>query len=153
MKKEIKKVEVKKRVDAISLKNAYISILLTWLSVPLHSEKARARNRIVEILAPRFKDFEKERMELIEKYGEKDDKKKLIMIPGVNGGTRYSIKDQVKFNEAFDKIKEVEVVFDILPSNRENWKIARKIIEDTKMEMDVEVTNIWEKVLEILKEI
>ena len=134
--------------NAVTFKNKELVEVMGWLNVPLHSEQARARNKIVDILNTEFEIFEKERIAICDKYTDRTpEDNKPIMQDG-----HYKIKDEHK--ETFDKewkdLQDAPVTFDILPSNREHWRIVRNVIEKTNREMDIDQTAFWEKILEAL---
>lgn len=125
--------------------------MIIMLNVPLHSEKARARNRIIEIVGQKFKEYDKDRMDLVTKYGEKDPKTGELAMD--EDGKNYKIKNHEKFNLDFIKLINADVVFDILPSNREYWRLVKGVIENTKVEMNVQDTANWEDILLVLETI
>lgn len=147
-----KKTATKKQsIDTIKLQNGSLDTVLVWLNVPLHSKEAIARNRIVEIISEKVKQLEKDRMSLIEKYGERDKENNLIIITDEETKkTHYKLKDKEKFNEDFKALLDTEIIFDILPSNRDYWKTVKNIWENTKVEMDIETTTFYEEILKRL---
>lgn len=135
-------------IKSIKLKNSQLKGLILFLNIPLHSQKARARNIIYKLVNPFTEEYETERMKLIEKYGSKNKKGELEFIDEEK--TEYKIVDKEKFEKSFEKLKNVEIVFDVLPSNKEAWKIVKQIVEDTKVELDITLTDFWEELLESL---
>jgi hypothetical protein len=143
---------VSKKKDSITFKNMHLKPLLKWLDIPLHSQKAIARNRICEIIQDRFDLFEKDRIAILEKYAEKE-KGQLKIEKDKDGRLNYVLSNREKFNSEFSVINEENVIFDILPSNREYWKIVRDIFESSKVEMNIETTQFYEFVLKTLENI
>jgi len=144
----------KNTVDMIVLSVKLIRQIYIWLDVPLHSEKARARNRIVAILKSFYEESEETRMKIVEKFARKEaDGTLKILTDVVTGSTSYDIADRKRFDEAWIKAQAVQYTFDILPSNRDHWRVVRGIFENTKIEMDIDMTDTWEEIITALEQI
>lgn len=141
-----------KKADSFSLKNYMLKLLNVMLSVPLHSEKASARNKVLKLIAEKLELFEEDRMEIIKKYAKKDNEGELVMEV-TDKGKNYILEDEKSFSTEYEVIAQQEVIFDILPSNRGNWKLMLDVIKDTKLEMDPSDTEAWETIIEALKTI
>lgn len=142
------------QVDSIVLSVKLIRQIYIWLDIPLHSEKARARNRIVAILKSFYEESEETRMKIVEKFARKEADGTLKIITDVaTGSTSYDIEDRKRFDEAWIKAQGIEYTFDIMPSNRDHWKVVRGIFENTKMEFDIEMTDTWEAIINALENI
>lgn len=147
MKTDKKTTETK--ASSFTLANWKMKVIIeTWLNTPLHSEKAIARNRVVKMMTEKFEDFEKDRLALVEQHGKRDEDKNLIIKDG-----SYVMIDEEAFQKEWALLKDTEAIFDILPSTRPYWKTVRDIIKDSKVEMDIEATDIYEELLEKLKQI
>lgn len=154
MRNKNKEAAAKPVADSVTFKNFELQTIITWLDTPLHSKQAVARNRICEIIGEKHNAFEKDRMALIDKYGKRDPKtNEYVVIPDGLGGRKYDLADQKKFDEEYKVIKDMDIVFDILPSNRDYWRMARQILLDIKVPMDIELTNFWERIIKALEDV
>lgn len=148
-KKETKK-EVKEKKNSFSIKKKTLKFFTILLSAPLHAEKARARNKVLKLVEAEFNNFDTERLELIKQYGKKNADGELELD---EAGKNYLIDDLQAFNTAFEILENEEVVFDILPSNREYWKLMIDVINNTTLELDPVATDTWDEIIDNLKAI
>ena len=132
MKKEIKQSEI----SALNLKNYQLELLSKMLDVPLHSERARTRNRFYKIVLTKADDKEKGRIELLEKYGKLNEKEK-----------KYDITDMKKFNEEWTKLQQEACIIDVLPSIKADLPIIKDILKNSKVEMNITETEIYEEIM------
>lgn len=132
MKKESKQPEL----QALNLKNYQLELLGTILDVPLHSERARARNRFYKIVQTKVGDKEKGRIELLEKYGKLNKE-----------AHKYDIKDVKKFNEEWTKLQQEACIIDVLPSVKADLPIIKDILKNSKVEMNITDTEIYEEIM------
>lgn len=139
-----------KTVDSFGLKNVDLKHVHYFLDVPLHSEKAVARNRVLALVEEKFEAFQADRMVLVEKYGKRDKDDQLVKS---EDGSRFLLKDEKTFANQYEILEQQEAIFDVLPSNRGYWKTVRDIIRDSKKELDIEQTDFYEEILEKLKAI
>lgn len=138
--------------SAVVFRNQDLKGLIVWLNVPLHSEQARARNRIVELIEKEYDRFEQDRLTLLDSHKVmKDGKPVLEKHP--DGKDHFKIKDQKKWDIEWGKLESAEVAFDVLPSNRASWRIVRDLIANTKVEMDTEMTKWWEMILNAMSKV
>lgn len=149
-KKDKPKKEVKEKKDSFSIKKNMLKFFILLLSAPLHSEKARARNKVLKVVEEEFNNFDAERIELIKQYGKKDADGELVRDEEKK---TYILEDSKGFDTAFKLLENEEVVFDVLPSNREHWKMMIEVIDKTSIEMDPEATDTWEEIISALKSI
>lgn len=150
-KKPEKKKHQEKELDKVSsfqLKNKMLKFFNHLIDVPLHSEQAVARNRISKLVKEKFDEFEADRLDLIEKYAKRDDnKEKMLDAEGVN----FLLEDQAGFERDWEILRNNVALFDVLPSNRQYWRSIRDVVKNTKLEMDIELTDMWEELIEALK--
>lgn len=138
------------KVSSFQLKNKMLKFFNHLIDVPLHSEQAVARNRISKLVKEKFDEFEADRLDLIEKYAKRDDKKEKMLD---EKGENFLLEDQEAFERDWEILRSQEAVFDVLPSNRQYWRTIRDVVKNTKLEMDIELTDMWEDLLEALKSI
>ena len=142
------------KANTIVLKNDDLATFIAWLNIPLHSEKAIARNRIVELLKKEANNFNSDRLAMLEPFKELDaDKKPIMVIDESDNKEHFKLNDNAGWKATWEALLKKEVIFDVLPSNRTNWRIVRDIIANTKNEMDIETTEWYEGVLTALSKI
>lgn len=124
------------KIKTLNLKNYQLETLAKILDVPLHSEKARARNRFYKILKSKIDDREKARIEILERLGKLNKEK-----------NNYEIKNVKKFNEEFEKMQNEVCIIDLLPSVKADLPFIKEILEKTKVEMNITQTEIYEEIL------
>lgn len=116
MKKETK-------AEALTLKNHQLKLLSEIIDIPLHSEKARARNRFGKILFEKIDTIEKERVALCEKYGKYNNDRKAYDI---------DLKNIEKFNKEYGKLMSEVCIIDLLPSVKADLPVIKDILDKTK---------------------
>ena len=136
----------------VILKNDDLQTFLSWLNVPMHSEKARARNHVFGVLKNAWDKFEAERVKLLETYKVKKDGKD-VKYTNARGVEVFKLKDEKKWGLVWLKLSAEKVTFDVEPKDAPAWRIIRTFIKDTKTEMDVETTKWWEDVVAALEQI
>ena len=116
----------------------------------LHGQESRSRNKIADMLKAKILEFEKERMDLINKWGKKGKDGKTEEKDG-----KFVMTDQKKFEEEFKELTltSSNFVFDILPSNKRYFADVKEIILNTKQEMNYADGEVYEKVCEKLEKI
>lgn len=143
-------VEKKEKVNSFAIQNKNLKPLYVWLSVPQHSQRAIARNRITSLIKEKLEEFEADRLELVNQHVKLNDKNERETTAD---GKVFVMKDEDAFQAAWELLRSEYVTFDILPSNREYWRIAREIVKDTNEELDIASTNLYEEVLTGLENI
>lgn len=153
---------------SLSFKNSHVDSLLSFITevtktaengesvdrpLLLHGAKARARNKITDILFIKVKEIEKNRFDIIKKYSEKDKGGEPKRTEDDKGYVLQ--KDKIaKFDEEFTKLMEEDCVFDILPSNAEQWRLIKEfVLKDIKTEMDYKQTQAYEEICEAFEKI
>lgn len=152
-KKPQKKHQEKKTntVSTFKIKNKLLRVFNVLIDVPLHSEQAVARNRISKLIEEKFAEFETDRLDLIERYAKKDEKTGEKILD--EEGTNFLLADSKGFDRDWEILRNTPAVFDVLPSNRQYFKTIAKVIQNTDMKMDIELTDLWEELLDSFKEI
>lgn len=140
----------KEKTTSFEVKGYHLKPLKLWLDIPMHREKAIARNKIVKLINEKLNEYEENRLLLVKEYAKKDAEGEAIMT---EDGENYEMDDLKGFVEAFGVIKNAPVIFDLLPSNRNEWRTIRDIIKKTDIEMDVITTEFWEEVTSAMEKI
>jgi hypothetical protein len=132
MKKETK-------IEALNFKNYQLELLSKMLDVPLHSEKARARNRFFKVVQPKIQTKNTEHDALLVKYGKKSDKEK----------NQFTIKPESleKFSAEIKKLNNEPCIIDLLPSVKADMPAIKDILKNSKVEMNITETEIYEEIM------
>ena len=133
---------MKEKIEALSFKNYQLGFMVKMLNVPLHSAKARARNRFYKIIESKLERLEKSRIDMLEKYGKKNEET-----------NTYDLKNPEKFQAEFKKMQEEVCIIDLLPSTKADLLIVKDIFKTTKVEMDVTTTEIYEEIMTEIEKI
>lgn len=136
------------KVGSFQLPNKMLKFFNHMIDVPLHSEQAVARNRISKLIKEKYDEFETDRLDLVEKYAKRDDKNEKMLD---EEGTNFLINDQGSFDREWELLRSQVATFDVLPSNRQYWRTILDVVKNTKLEMDIELTDMWEELIEALK--
>lgn len=142
MKKEI--------VSSITLKNYHIRPLVQILDVPLHGQQARSRNRITSIFTERGRDLEKARLDLIKKFGKKDKEGNTEIDPITKN---YNLENPAEFQKEFQAMMSEDSVFDILPSNRDDFKRIKEVVLDCKIDFDINGTTVYDEICQVFEKL
>lgn len=114
--KEVKGIKLT-HIETVFLANALAALML-------HGQELRSRNIIVNLLNAKIREWETARMDLIRKYGEMKGDEPIVD----NGRFVINKKNQAKFNKEFEELAGINHIFDVLPSNEGDWKIARGLL-------------------------
>lgn len=119
----------------LTFKHYHLTPLGNWLQgLDLPGRKSRARNRfITNILAPRIKELEDTRIEMLGKYSNKDNdgKPKMKKMPDGSGDV-FDLKDQEGFRKEFNDYNEEEFVVDVTKSNEGDINIIKDLTLNTE---------------------
>jgi hypothetical protein len=133
----------KERPSSMTLKNYTLQPLYIWLSVPLHSKQARARNYFVKIVSEKIKELDSSRIELLEKYSKKDKDGKAIIEKN-----QYQLEDEhiETYKKEFEELMDETYIIDLLDSNREYLQIVKDIILNLDRKFDIAEGATYEEV-------
>lgn len=146
-KTKIKKITKKEKVDRLLFHNAHVVYLNRWLDTPLHGKQSRARNRIYRIVKAIAEEVEEERQKLIEKHAKKENGKRVME------GNKFVMKNQEKFQKEWDALLAEERVLDILPSNENDWKVVREIMDEHPAAFGAEEGMYYDEIMNELEKI
>ena len=123
----------KSSINSISLTYGEMAFSATLLArAMIHGQESRSRNRIVNLLKDKVAEFNKERQELINKFGAKGKDGKLKETEG-----NYVIEDKKGFEKEINELVEnFKGVFDILPSNRDDFISAKGTLDRVEIDMN-----------------
>lgn len=155
--------------NAVRVKNFALVQMAKWLSVivtnpgdpektrtvelALHGPKARARNKIHKLIVDRAQAVEQERMAIVRRYAKDVDPKTGDPVTNPETG-RYDLDETKRpdFEKEYMDLMSELSVFDVLPSNQADWRVARAIIVDElKSELTVEDGVLYEDVCAALE--
>lgn len=89
------------------------------LSLELPFRQSRMRSKLVKLARVQLQEIEESRMELVEKYGEKDENGELIKEPNKDGSMFIPIQDTDGFNKDFMVIMQEDWIIDESESNKD----------------------------------
>ena len=137
---------------ALTFKNHYLDILFKILDVPLPGPDSRARNKFVTILQKQIKLNETARLELLEKFADKDEKGKAKLKEGTNV---YDIPEGKadEVNKEYVVMLNETFIIDILPSNKDSIDVVAKLVKETKSVFTLKEGTVYDKLCEEFEEI
>ena len=135
------------KIQSIQFTGTELDKLLLWLSeLLLRGKECRARNKIVDMIRKKISDFEQERMKLVNKYAEKDEQNNLIIktdkivVDGKEREQQHYVfvgENRDNFNKEFQELESnTKFIFDILPSDKEDWEIVKNLILNLQKDFD-----------------
>lgn len=151
----INSMEKKQKVDSLTFKNYHIyssnflkkAPLIEILDVPLHGTQARSRNRIIKLIMDKAKEIEESRMELIKKYCKKDKNGELVL----NDDKTYKVEKMDEFSKEFTAMLEEDCILDVLPSNKTDLIAIKDVVLNSKINFDINGTNIYDDICKIFE--
>lgn len=125
-----------KNVFFVALEERDLSLQAYLGDMMLHGPLSRSRTRFINLLLPRIKEIDAERMKIMDKYQVKDPKTKqplLITREGgetteLSKGIRYKLIDKEKFDKELKDYLNETYVIDVTPANREDVYAIRDMI-------------------------
>jgi len=130
------------------LKNSWLDILIKVLDGNLPFTRSRKRKVFVDILNEKIKAREKNRIELLEKFSKKDEKKQSIISDG-----KYQIDNIDEFNKEFITLYNEDVVIDIPPSIEESIVVVMDLVKNTDIVVTDAETVLIEEIIKSFDEI
>ena len=123
------------------IKNSDIQSLVNFLvNEKLSGKTSRMRTRFVNLLNERLKEIEEFRLEIVEKYAEKDDEGKPI-----TNDNKYKIVDMEAFNKDYDELMNEEFIIDETHSKKDMLLSVKRILESTEMEFSGQEAFLYDK--------
>lgn len=120
---------------ALKIKNKHLMSLCQFIAaLPLGGQESRERTRFIEVVSPRITEMEAERVSLLKKYAEKDDKDQPIMVEDTKTGrTSYDLGDEgmASFTKEYEDYANEEFVLDILDGNISKVKTIKNLVLNT----------------------
>lgn len=136
MKKKIKK---ESPAGTLTLELSYVKLIRQWIDVPLHGEKVRVRNAIVQAFEPSYQKLEADRVKILTDMAEKDKDGKPVMedgnfkiAPEKHGEfqTKFAMSMTEKADISISK-QQVKVLIDILLNNiMKSFNVAEGAVYD-----------------------
>lgn len=120
-------------MNSFKIKNKFIVGLGSWLNeLQLSGKESRERTRFVSLLIDRLAEVEKFKIDLLDKYVEKDKKgeKKKKMIESTEIWD-MSPENQIPFSTDMNELMDEEFVIDVLEGNKEKVKVVKDIVLNT----------------------
>lgn len=140
----------KEVVKALSLKNYHLRTMFEILESPLHGQEARARNRIARLFKEKQDVLEAERIKLLDKYAKKNEKGEKILD---KSGRNYEMEDIDAFQKEYKETLDDAALFDILPSNKSDFSVVKKIVLEWKKPLGLAETELYEEICQAFEKI
>ncbi len=140
------------KVKALNLQKRLLNHLVFFLDMPLTGSKARSRNRFIRLIAPMAQEVENERVKMLKDLSEKDEKgEPKVEKNQITGAEHYivSTENRKKVDEYLDE----DYVLDILPSNEKDVKVAKDLLLNSEMKLNIELGDIYDKLCTAFEEI
>lgn len=119
-------------MKTLVLKNKQFDILAKILGEDLPFQRSRRRKIFIDAVLPKMKARDEARMDIIKKYGKKDDKGELVVEKG-----NFAIEDIPAFQKDYEEMMEEDVIIDISPSIEQIIDSIKDIVNTT----DITVKN------------
>ena len=118
----------------LSIKNGHLEFFYKLLDKPKHGKEARVKNRFLKLIIPRIQEIEKERIALLTNYSDKKGGKPVML------DTNYSLSPSnlEKFKKEYTEYLMEDLIIDILPSNKDDIKAIKKMLEEDTIELTTE---------------
>lgn len=121
-------------MNKLIIKNGNLQFLSKILDKPCHGKEARAKNRFLKLIVPRLQEIEKERLELVRQYAEKDKKGEAVVEEYEEEGKqekRFKILqgNLLKFQNEYNEYLFEDFVIDVLPSNKVDIGIVKEMLD------------------------
>ena len=124
------------KVGKIVLRNYYLNFLFQWLSKPLRASERRQLGKFLAAVQPSLIAFEKERIELLEKYADRDEGGKFETNGGQYKFLKLPEEKKKELMAALTEIMNAEATIDLLPSSIGGVAIVKKILADCDAILD-----------------
>lgn len=123
------------RINNIILGEIQAKISAWELDIP----QASARRRVLRAIKPLIADINDSRIELQNKYAEKDSEGKIVV--GADGHVKTTPENLKLMSDAWDDMIKQEVVIVIGPDNERDWETVRNIVKDQQAKFIEEKKN------------
>lgn len=121
-------------MTSFKIQNKFLVGLASWLSeIQLGGIESRERTRFVNILVERIQENEKFRLELLDKYTEKDEEgnKKKKMNEFEEEVWDLSPENTILYTKEFGELMDEDFVMDILDGNKQKIKVMKEVVLNT----------------------
>lgn len=122
------------------------------MSLELTAKKSRLRTRFIKLITERLKEIEEEKMNFINKYGEKNENGEL-KTKEEDGQQMYIIKDIDNFNKEMNELMNEELIIDETNERKDILLNLQDIILNTDKTFSGQDALIYDRWCEIVEEI
>lgn len=120
-------------MKAFKIQNRYLLGLASWLNMlPLAGRESRERSRFVTLVSDTLARVEKERVQIIEKYANKEEDGSMKKTVD-NGVERFDIPDDkiADLEKDYGELLDEEFVLDVGESHKAKIRTVRDIVLNT----------------------
>lgn len=134
-------------IKTIKLTITELDFLAKFLAdMLLHGTDLRSRNRIIDLITPKLKEYEQNRLEIVSKHSVEEDGKLKIE----NGNYVIKEGEMEAFNQEIGEFFKEDILIDILPANEKEFEIVKNLVLNSDKEMNYNEGKVYERVCEIL---
>jgi hypothetical protein len=141
----------RKPMKVINLKNYHLEPFLKILNYNMSFQKGRVKKRIVSVIGDKFNAIEKDRLDLVNKFAQKDKSTGKPISEG--GHYKFTDGNFEKFQKEFLKLSNEDCLIDVLPSIEKDLGEIKDMMNKSPIELDDREIAICEEVIEALNEI
>lgn len=130
----------------IHFKKAHISFLFNLLNIPLHGQERRDRDAFLNILIEKGSELDKQRINLVKMYAEKDEKGE----PKIDETKNYVIAEENRriVDKEYYEIVMEDAIIDVLDSNKNVIRSVKNLLEKTNKPLTFDESKILTEILD-----
>lgn len=134
--------------------NAELEFVYKFLmDEPLSGKESRMRTRFCKLLAERIKQMQDEKMEIIKRYGRKNEDGSIATKTDKNGKEIYDITDVSSFNKEYKELMLEECVIDETEERELMLTTVRNVVLNTKKVFSNETALQYDRLCETFENI
>ena len=132
-----------KHMKKITIKNGHLDLLFKLMDKPRHGKEARVKNRFLQLIVPRIKEIEIDRIKILESRADKKDGKAIME----EGSYSVNAKNLNEFRKEYTEILMEDLVIDVLPSNQDDLKVVKVMLENDTTDLTTDEGAIYDYIL------
>lgn len=143
-------------MKTIKIKNRELHPVIKTLTYEMPFKDSRIKNRIIDTLIKEYDKYEKNRIDIVTKFADKDESGKFIFVDSIDekGNIKkiYSFSDEnlESFNKEYEILVNEEVCIDMTPSVQTYFVRLKEFIENSPVKISISESFHVENFLEEL---
>jgi len=118
----------------MKLKNHEINGFVQFLMrLDLEGKESRMRTRLVKILVERMQMIEEERIQMVQKYAEKNEDGTPIIVTNEDGGSAYQVSDMGAFANEYAVLMNEDCIIDNNEERKDMLLTVKDAVLNTKI--------------------